>query len=179
MKIISFCLITLLFITTSVAQENNSNIELGVRTKKYIGFYWVNGISAEWNSSKLCSGSLHLGLNIASSSLGSALIGNAIPTLETELSVIKYFRSSKALQPITRINFGFGRAFYGAEFKELTSSGLLCSIETGLQYKIASHYSASLFGGINFLTGNGITGLSSIYPVYYGMCIKYTLPKRM
>lgn len=149
--------------------------EIGIRTKKQVGFYWVNGITAEWSTNKIASGSLHLGVNITSSCLGSAFRSNAIPTLETELSLIKYFRYTKSFQPITRMNIGFAKAFYGSGFSSIPSTGMLCSVETGFQYKINSLFSGSLYGGYNIFSGNGISGLSTVYPVYYGFGVKYRI----
>lgn len=154
---------------------NTVKIELGLRTKKYVGFYWVNGVSAEFSNNKIASGSLHLGINLASSSFGSAFRSNAIPTFETEIAIIKYFRYNKQLQPITRINIGFAKAFYGENFSNIPSSGMLCSIETGFQYRIIKKLTASLFGGYNLITGNGINGLGTIYPIYIGITTKYNL----
>ena len=154
---------------------NTVQLELGLRTKKYVGFYWVNGLSAEISTHKIASGSLHLGVNLASSTFGSAFRSNAIPTLETELAIIKYFRYTKSFQPITRLNLGYSKAFYGEGFSNITSKGMLCSIETGFQYRIIKKLTASLFGGYNLITGNGINGLGTIYPIYFGITTKYDL----
>jgi hypothetical protein len=170
--------ILLIFISQiSFGQDSLSKFqtEIGIRTKKQIGFYWVNGISAEWLSEKIASRSLHLGVNITTSYLGSAFRSNAIPTLETELSLIKYFRYTKSLQPITRLNIGFAKAFYGTGYGSIPSTGMLCSVETGFQYKINPIFSGSIYGGYNLFYGNGISGLSTVYPLYYGFGIKYSI----
>lgn len=150
-------------------------IELGLRTKKYVGFYWVNGLSAEFSTYKIAKGSLHLGVNLASSSLGSAFRSNAIPTLETELAIIKYFRYTKSFQPITRLNLGYSKAFYGKGFSNITSNSILCSIEAGFKYTIIKTVSANIYGGYNILTGNGINGLGTIYPIYSGVSLNWLL----
>lgn len=175
MKTILIFLITLLIQPFAFSQDTTKTIqiELGLRTKKYVGFYWVNGFSAEFSTYKIAKGSLHLGVNLATSSFGSAFRSNAIPTFETELSIIKYFRHTKSFQPITRLNLGYSKAFYGEGFSNITSSGMLCSIETGFQYRIAKKLTTSLFGGYNLITGNGINGLGTIYPIYYGLGIKW------
>jgi hypothetical protein len=176
MKLLSLLLSVFLISTLSFGQDSSRfQTEIGIRTKKQVGFYWVNGITTEWSTSKIASGSFHLGLNITSSYLGSAFRSNAIPTLETELSFIKYFRYSKSLQPITRLNLGFAKAFYGTGFSSIPSTGMLCSIETGVQYNINKLFSGSLYGGYNLLYGNGITGLSTVYPIYYGVGLKYRI----
>ena len=161
--------------TFSQDTTNTVQLELGLRTKKYVGFYWVNGLSAEFSTYKIAKGSLHLGVNLASSIFGSAFRSNAIPTLETELAIIKYFRYTKSFQPITRLNLGYSKAFYGEGFSNITSKGMLCSIETGFQYRIIKKLTANLFGGYNLFTGNGINGLGTIYPIYYGLGLKWYL----
>lgn len=177
MKTILIFFITILTQLFAFSQDssNTIKIELGLRTKKYVGFYWVNGLSAEFSTHKISSGSLHLGLNITSSYLGSAFRSNAIPTLETELSLIKYFRYSKSLQPITRLNFGFAKAFYGNDFSSIPSKSIVLSIETGLRYRLKNYLFASLYGGYNVITGNGINGLATIYPIYSGIGLNYFL----
>jgi hypothetical protein len=161
--------------TFSQDTTNTVQLELGLRTKKYVGFYWVNGLSLEISTHKIASGSLHLGVNLASSSFGSAFRSNAIPTFETEIAIIKYFRDKKSFQPITRLNLGYSKAFYGEGFSNITSTGMLCSIETGFQYRIIKKLTANLFGGYNLFTGNGINGLGTIYPIYIGITTKYDL----
>ena len=154
---------------------NTVQLELGLRTKKYVVFYWVNGLSAEISTHKIASGSLHLGVNLASSSFGSAFRSNAIPTIETELAIIKYFRYTKSFQPITRLNLGYSKAFYGEGFSNITSNSILCSIEAGFKYIIMKTVSVNIYGGYNILTGNGINGLGTIYPIYSGVSLNWLL----
>jgi len=86
-------------------------------------------------------------MNVTSSILGSAYRSNAIPTFETELSLIKYFRYNKSLQPITRINIGFAKAFYGNDYGSIPSKSMVISIESGFKCKIKNYLYTSLYGG--------------------------------
>ena len=98
----------LLFITTSKlaqAQQNDSTAENkqsligGFRFQKVAGFYWINGLSIEYNTSKIWNQKISFGLNVVSSKLGSAAFSNAIPYYEINFSAIKYFRNEKKLKP--------------------------------------------------------------------------------
>lgn len=169
-------ILVILFTKITFSQDSTSiETEIGIRTKKQVGFYWVNGLTAEWSTPKIAMGSLHFGINITSSILGTAFRSNAIPTLETELSLIKYFRYRKSFQPITRLNLGYSKAFYGEGFSNITSNSILCSIEAGFKYIIISTVSANIYGGYNILTGNGINGLGTIYPIYSGVSLNWLL----
>lgn len=169
-------ILVILFTKITFSQDSTSvKTEIGIRTKKQVGFYWVNGLTAECSTPKIAMGSLHFGINITSSILGTAFRSNAIPTLETELSLIKYFRYRKSLQPITRLNFGFAKAFYGNDYSSIPSKSIVLSIETGLRYRLKNYLYASLYGGYNVITGNGINGLATIYPIYSGIGLNFFL----
>lgn len=165
--------IILIFVSSFVEGQSidtNHSISAGIRLKKYTGFYWVNGISGEFHSTKLLNNKLHLGLNIATSNLGTAFNSNALSTWETEISTIYFFRSSKKLNPIARFNLGFASVQIDDKYSSIPSRSFIASIETGVNYSINS-YSTRMFVGYNLLSGNGITGLGTIYPIYGGIGI--------
>jgi hypothetical protein len=175
MKNLTLILFFFVFLTTNAQSiDTSSHFSAGIRLKKYVGFYWVNGLSGEWHSPKLLNNKLHLGINIATSKLGSALYSNALTTWETELSLLYYFRKAKPLHPIARINIGLASAQLGSSFSTLSSRTMLLSLETGCHYT-HKKYSYRLYGGYNLLTGNGISGLGTIYPIYAGVGIMYSL----
>ncbi|MBI1835644.1 MAG: hypothetical protein HYR91_00110 [Flavobacteriia bacterium] len=162
------------------AQDSTAKITLdaGVRMKKFTGFYWENGISWEFSSSKIFNQKIHFGFNLLSSRLGSAFMSNAIPTLTTELSVIKYFRIEKAVQPLLRLNLGYAHANYGSIiYKGIASNSALISIETGVGYKFPANFRCVASGGFNAITGNGAKGLGTIYPFYGQFSIFYQIKK--
>jgi hypothetical protein len=184
MKKLKVCIaaILLLFPLLLSAQEESSaagRLDVGLNFKKYGGFYWVNGVAAEFSSKKILKEKLSFGLSIQSSLLGSAIASNAISTFETELAAIKYFRRSKSLQPFIRLNSGFAVNDYGdAELNQLTRSGFLLAFETGLKYQMPmaeGRYSMGISGGYNIFTGDGITGLGTIYPVYARFLLLYRI----
>jgi hypothetical protein len=177
-------IILILFPLFSAAQGESPTrmvIDGGASFKKYAGFYWMNGVSAEMRSEKFLKEKVSVGLNFQTSLLGSALASNAISTFETEVYLVKYFRRAKHLKPLLRLNTGIAFNSYGsAEFQSLPSSGMLLSLETGLRYQLpfAERRSAlMLSGGYNFITGDGLSGLGTIYPLFARISVLYRLSK--
>jgi hypothetical protein len=146
------------------------DFSLGLRTKKYVGFYYLNGISGDISFKKVMDHKLHFGFNVATSLLGSGLGSNAVTATEVELSVARYYRVHKRLQPVFRLNVGFANAHYGdAMFDDLPQNDMLLSFEPGLCYTFSQKQNRMkllLSGGYNFISGNGMTGLGTVYPVY-------------
>jgi hypothetical protein len=161
---------------SSFSQDSTFTISAGGRFKKYVGFYMQNGISAEFSSSKILNKKVSFGLNIVSSKLGTALLNNAIPTLEVELSAIKYFRVTKKVNPFVRLNTGFASANFGDErFDNITNKSALLSVETGVKTKVYKSFDVLLGGGLNAITGNGFSNLGTIYPLYYQISLMYRI----
>jgi len=156
--------------TNAQIDTAKQNFSLGLRTKKYVGFYYLNGISGDISFKKVMDHKLHFGFSIASSLLGSGLGSNAVTATEVEVSVARYYRIHKRLQPILRLNIGFANAQYGdAMFDDLPQNDMLLSFETGVAYSLPymqNKMKLLLSGGYNFISGNGITGLGTVYPVY-------------
>ena len=149
-------------------KDSTSTILVGLRFKKYVGFYWVNGVSGEWHSKKLVNNKLHIGISVSSSKLGSAIHSNALSTWETELSFMYLFRQTKKFNPIIRLNTGIATVQLESSYSSIPSSAFLLSLETGCNYSMGKTH-IRLFGGYNVFTGNGITGLGTIYPIYGGI----------
>jgi hypothetical protein len=169
MKIYIILLVSILCSNLSYSQDSTINylLEGGIRCKKFTGFYWENGITAEFSSKKVLNQKISFGMNIVSSRFGSAFRSNAIPTLEVELSVIKYFRINKDFRPLLRLNFGYAHANYGSSiFNSIPSNSALVSIETGVSYSFFEKYRIIASGGYNIIAGNGLKGLGTIYPIY-------------
>jgi hypothetical protein len=171
------CLIT--FLSANGQDTLSSRFELGIRTKKYVGFYLQSGFSGEFSFEKILHHKLQFGFNMVSSRLGSAMIGNAVPTVEAELSVIKHFRHDKDLQPLLRLNFGYAAADYGSdEFNDLPQSAAILSLETGLSYRFPfaeKNMRLTATGGYNIITGRGVSGLGTVYPLYGQLSLFYKL----
>ena len=147
-----------------------TDFSLGLRTKKYVGFYYLNGFSGDISFQKVMDHKLHFGFNVATSLLGSGLASNAVTATEVEVSVSRFYRVHKRLQPMLRLNVGFANAHYGdAIFDDLPQNDMLLSFEPGIAYTFpqkGNRMKILLSGGYNFISGNGITGLGTVYPVY-------------
>jgi len=147
-----------------------TDFSLAFRTKKYVGFYYLNGFSGDVSFQKVMDHKLHFGFNVATSLLGSGLASNAVTATEVEVSVSRFYRVHKRLQPMLRLNVGFANAHYGdAIFDDLPQNDMLLSFEPGIAYTFPQKQNRMkilLSGGYNFISGNGITGLGTVYPVY-------------
>lgn len=159
----------------SAQGDTSITINGGVIVNKMLGFYWLNGVSAEVNSQKICKGKMDLGVNLYSSSLGSAFFSNAIPVHAIELYGQKRFRSSKKVNPLVGFNLGFAKAFYGGDFDELPQSSLLLAPEFGLGYRFIPKMSARFTLAYNVINGNGVKGAGFIYPVCLRVKLLYHL----
>jgi len=169
-------LIIIANINIAFSQDSTFSFSAGARFKKYVGFYLQNGINIEFNSSKILNNKVNFGLNIVSSKLGTELINNAIPTLEVELSAIKYFRNNKKLKPFARINTGFAYANFGDnKFNNITNKSALFSLETGFKIRAYKSFDFLLGGGLNIITGNGFSNLGTVYPLYYQFSLLYKI----
>ena len=169
-------LIFVAFCFSVFAQDSTISFSAGTRFKKYVGFYWQNGISAEFSSSKILNKKVSFGLNTVSSKLGTALINNAIPTFEIELSAIKYFRPTKKVNPFLRLNTGFATADFGDNrFSNISNKSALLSIETGLKANGYKSLDIILGGGLNTITGNGFKNLGTLYPLYFQASVLYKI----
>ena len=182
-NIFVFILIVSLFPIRGISNPfGNNNVDSsatqtfngGLRFEKAAGFYWYNGITAEYASQKIWKQNISLGFNFLSSRLGSAIASNAIPFYELDLSAIKYFRRGKSFRPLVRLNAGYAHANYGSDiFNSIPNHSLILSIEAGASYDFHFPIRIAITGGYNVLTGNGSTGLSTIFPVYAQCSVFY------
>lgn len=169
-------ILSCLFFKLKAQADSSITIHGGVILNKMLGFYWLNGITAEMSSQRVFKGKVDLGLNVYTSSAGSAFLSNAIPVHAFELYGQKRFRLQKKLNPLVGINFGLAKAFYGNTiFDRLPQSAFLLAPEFGLGYKIASKVNARLSLNYNIFNGNGVEGAGFIYPV----CLRFKLQYRL
>lgn len=162
--------------TSEDSTKVNHELMAGLRFQRYAGFYWVNGLSLEFRSDKVWKHKMGLAINYQSSRLGTALASNAIPYSEINLSAIRYFRTSRSLQPLLRFNAGFAIADYGsAEFSSIPNKSALASLEFGAAYLWKSPLRVTLSFGYNIITGNGVSGLGVLYPLYAQASVFYRI----
>lgn len=148
-------------------KEPAPQLSAGLRIQKAMGFYWASGLTGEYSSEKLLNKKLSLGANFTTSVLGNGIRKNAIKTYELDLSAIKYFRPNKTIQPLARLNVGYMYADYGKEFKgDIPNNSFLCSFEFGSAFIFNETWKPSVGFGYNIITGNGMKGLATVFPLY-------------
>jgi hypothetical protein len=154
-----------------------TSIEVGIRSEKYTGFYWENGITAEFYSAKI-TGKLPLrsGFNLTSSSLGTAFNSNAISMTNLDVFFAYYFRKNKKLKPTTRLNLGYVHTNLGDYFEKqnFKNNSMVVGLEVGMSYELPYQLRLLATGGMNLITVINKHNLgSSIYPVFGQISLIY------
>lgn len=153
-------------------------LDVGVRFQKSINLYAENGITLQYAHPKLASSRLYIGLSYVSSRLGTALRSNAIKQDNYLLSASYYFRPNWLIQPVIKANAGYFSAHYGSPiFDELPRTSPLASPEFGLCYCPSFPLKINASIGYNLITGNGLTGPGTLYPVFVQTSITWTIHK--
>jgi hypothetical protein len=157
------------------------SLEIGLRTKKYAGFYWENGITAEFYSAKI-TGKIPLtaGFNLTFTKLGSAFQSNALSMTNADVYFAYYFNKHKHLIPTTRLNIGYVHTNLGEYFSnhDFHNNAMVLGLEAGISYLLPYNLNVLVTGGMNFFVANENKNLgSSIYPVFGQISLLYTLKK--
>lgn len=140
----------------------------GIRVEKAMGFYYSSGAYLEFSSNKLLNQRLNFGLTYVTSRLGTAFQSNAIPFWQLTANVNLMLRKKKHFKICFRLNGGYAQAnYHDPIFDDLPQSSPIVSFEPGLLYDFKFPLRIGTGLGYNFITGNGITGLGVIYPVYF------------
>ena len=173
-------ILLLIIVFTGNAQDSlYKSIEVGIRAKKYTGFYWENGITAEFYSAKVTGQiPLHVGINLTFTDLGSAFHSNALSMTHFDFFAAYYFRKNKKLMPTTRLNIGYVHTNIGNYFEsqDYHNNAMVLGLETGLSYQLAYNLRVIASGGYNFFIGNETASLgSSVYPVFGQISLVYGL----
>lgn len=153
--------------TLSAQQPAKPSFNAGIRIQKSVGFYYINGLTAEMNSPRILNNRLTLGMNLLFSRLGSSFMNNGIGCHEIQLSAIRYFRPEKHFKPLFRLNTGIAWARYGSDvFGEIPRSSALLSLEPGMAYDFNKPVRLSLSLGYNMITGSGDKGYGLLWPLF-------------
>lgn len=181
MKCKNILLMTFLSFGLNCFGQSDLQFNGGLKFKKYAGFYWSNGICINASSSKISNHSVQFGFSVGTSLLGTAISSNALSTLETELSVAKFFRINKMIQPFLKLNLGAAFVSYGEDselFSALPTSAKLLSFEPGVSFvlpKTNDKLMMQFSGGYNVFYGDGYTGLGTVYPIFGMIGLNYKL----
>lgn len=172
-----FCILLNFHLVAAQSDSSSRNIEIGVRSKKYAGFYYVNGISVQMQSPNSKNGSVYYGIHLSSSVLGSALGSNALSTYEVEFNATKLYRKGKIIQPLMKFNVGFVSVDFGEYselFENLPQWGIISAIETGFAVnlkRIHPKLKTQITGGFHIYSG----GPGVVYPAYVAGLLMWRL----
>ncbi len=159
-------------------QPTGSILDVGIRLQKAINLYAENGVTVQYTNPKLVRQRLYLGLSYVTSRLGTALNTNAIKQDNALLTASYFFRPKWLIRPVVKANVGYFKADYGdALFDELPHTSLLASPELGICYCPNFPLKVNASIGYNLLTGNGITGPGTLYPVFVQTSLTWNILK--
>lgn len=161
------------------SRPNGAVLDVGIRLQKSINLYTENGITAQYTNAKLAAGRLYFGASYVTSRLGTAFQSNAIKQDNFLVSAAYYFRPNWIIRPVIKANVGYFKANYGPDlFGELPQTSLLASPEIGLCY--CPRFPLKIFGsvGYNLLTGDGLTGPGTLYPVFVQTSVIWNILKK-
>lgn len=161
----------------SFAQE--SILDAGIRIQKTVNFYYENGISIQYSNRNLKPDKLYFGFSYITSRLGTAWNSNAIPQDNFLLSPAWYFRPQHVFRPLFRLNLGYFHASYGDEiFDDLSNSSFLLSPEFGASFETNLPLKFMLTFGYNLITGDGLSGAGTVYPLYIQTTVSWNILKK-
>jgi len=170
----------ILFISCSVhfANAQNSVLDVGLRLQKTVNLYSENGIAVSYSDKGLLPDRLYFGFSYVTSRLGTAFHSNAIKQDNYLVSAGWYFRRKHIIRPFGRVNTGYFSASYGDKiFDVLPRRSLLLSSDIGICFETHKPLKISTSLGYNFITGNGLKGPGTLYPVFYQLTITWNLFK--
>lgn len=149
------------------AQPSGAVLDVGIRLQKSINLYAENGVTVQYTNPKFASKRLYVGFSYVTSRLGTALSSNAIKQDNVLLTGSYYFWMKRQIRPVIKANVGYFMANYGNDlFNDLPRTSLLASPEFGFSYVPDFPLKINASIGLNLLTGNGITGPGTLYPVF-------------
>ncbi len=167
-------LLVLILMICSVGQASQTAV--GVRIQKTPNLYFENGLTFDYSSSDLWQNRIHFGATYASSRLGSALGSNALKQDNILVSSALHFRQGKQVEPILGLNIGYFMLDTENEiFSALPSSSLLLSLEFGAGFNVLGPVSIQITVGYNLITGNGVDGPGTLYPIFLNFSTMYHL----
>ncbi len=163
------------FLSLPVASQER-DLDIGLRFQKSINFYYENGVTAQYSDDRLLSKRLYIGFSYISSRLGTARGSNAVKQDNYLIMGTWIFRPQRMLQPFVRLNTGYFIADYeDPVFDVLPNTSLLVSPEAGLGYKFNFPLKAGISLGYNVITGDGIDGPGTLYPLYVQTSITWNI----
>lgn len=178
-RILLIWLLTTASFGQTMLPQRSGILDVGIRFQKTVNLYTENGVTFQYTHAKLARQRLYLGASYVTSRLGTALGSNAIQQDNYLATVGYYFRPNWLIRPVVRANVGYFSAQYGnAIFDDLPSTSMLASPELGLCY--CPNFPLKINGsiGYNLLTGTGVTGPGTLYPVFVQTSITWNVLRK-
>jgi hypothetical protein len=170
--------VSILFLSCSVHVVNaqSSVLDVGIRLQQTVNLYNENGIAVSYSCKAIKPDRLYFGFSYVTSRLGTAFHSNAIKQDNYLVSAGWYIRRKHIIRPFVRLNTGYFSADYGNKiFDVLPRKSLLLSSDIGLCFQTNSPVKISTSIGYNFITGNGLSGPGTLYPVFYQLTLSWNL----
>lgn len=170
-------LIALLFINHSLKAQEGI-FEVGLRFQKTVNLYLENGFSMEYSDKKLLPDKLYVGFSYVSSRFGAAIHSNALKQDNYLVSVTWYFRPERLVRPVVGMNAGYFVADYEYQvFQDLPNKSALFSLEGGISLDLESPLKFVTTAGYNMITGDGIGGPGTLFPLYVQISVLWDVLK--
>jgi hypothetical protein len=166
----------IIFFTVRSATAQSSVLDAGARFQKTTNLYYENGVALSYSNKHLLPDKLYFGFTYVSSRLGTAINSNAIKQDNYLLSAGWYFRRSHIVRPFVRVNGGYFAADYGDKiFAALPQNSLLLSTDAGISFQTHTPLKIATSLGYNLITGNGLSGPGTLYPVFYQITLSWNI----
>jgi len=166
----------LLLAVLNSANAQSSILDAGIRLQQTVNLYSENGIALSYSNKALLPDRLYFGFSYATSRLGTAFNTYAIKQDNYLVSAAWYFRENHVIRPFVRLNTGYFSADYvEAIFNVLPQSSLLLSSDFGICFQTGLPLKISTSLGYNFITGNGLSGPGTLFPVFYQLTLSWNI----
>lgn len=167
---------SIIFLLSVPALSQERELDIGLRFQKSINLYYENGVTLQYTDERLLSKRLFIGFSYVSSRLGTAMGSNAIKQDNFLLSGTWMFRPQRSFQPLLRLNTGYFISDYeDPDFDVLPNSSILISPEFGVGYRFAFPLKTGISLGYNVITGDGLEGPGTLYPLYVQTSITWNI----
>ncbi len=172
----TYLLILFILFSIDSANAQSSVLDVGIRLQQTVNLYNENGIAVSYSCKRLKPDRLYFGFSYVTSRLGTAFHSNAIKQDNYLVSAAWYFRRKHIIRPFGRLNTGYFSASYGDKiFDVLPRKSLLISADIGICFQTNAPLKISTSLGYNVITGNGLSGPGTLYPVFYQLTLSWNL----
>jgi hypothetical protein len=156
--------------------DAQSATSIGLRIQKTPNLYFENGLSVNFSNEDWWSNRIQLAASYTTSRLGSAMGSNALKQDNMICSGFLQFRNNKVVMPVLGLNLGYFQVDTETEiFSDLPNSSLLLSAELGLGFTLSEMASLRTTVGYNIITGDGVDGPGTLYPIFLNFTAFYHL----